>query len=210
MRWGELMSRDGDRDEIEARKRFIEAVIRATDPMLVRWLTRKLGDVETARDVAQSAYLRVWRHAETTPIDNPQALIFKAAANLAANEFRARRRRRAVRVETAAGDDARLREIPGFDPCPEAELVSKQSLASSIAAIERLPEQVRRAFVLSRFEGLSYREIARAMRVSESSVEKYVIHALRALRENLESADRGPRVIDLDSARGGRTKAGVK
>lgn len=210
LRRGELMSRGDESKEVETRKRAVEAVIRAKDRMLVRWLTQKLGDVETARDVAQSAYLRVWRHAETSPIDNPQALIFKAAANLAANEFRARKRRRAVRIEIAHGDDAQLREIPGQDPCPETELASKQSLAASVLAIERLPEQIRRAFVLSRFEGMNYREIARDMRVSESSVEKYIIQALRALRENLDAAAAEPKILALDAERDKRARLRAK
>lgn len=204
------MSRGGDKYEVEARKRRVEAVIRATDRMLVRWLTQKLGDVETARDIAQSAYLRVWRHAETEPIDNPQALIFKAAANLAANEFRARKRRRLVRIEVAPDDEAGLKEIPGLQPCPETELASKQMLAASVLAIERLPSQVRRAFILSRFEGKNYREIARDMRVSESSVEKYMIHALRALRDDARVAAGDGKILELDAVRDQRARLRAK
>lgn len=204
------MLRGDSRQEIEARKRAVEAVIRSHDRMLVRWLTRKLGDAETARDVAQSAYLRVWRHAETSQIDNPQALIFKAAANLAANEFRARKRRRAVRIETTAADEARLSEVPGSRPSPESELESKQLLAASVAVIEALPPQVRRAFILSRFEGKNYRDIARAMGVSESSVEKYIIQALRVLRMNLEESEGEPKILALDAAREKRARLGTK
>ena len=51
-----------------------------------------------------------------------------------------------------------------------------------MAAIENLPEKVRRAFIMNRFQEMSYREIADELGVSVSSVEKYMITALKTLR----------------------------
>jgi RNA polymerase sigma-70 factor (ECF subfamily) len=47
--------------------------------------------------------------------------------------------------------------------------------------LERLPDRVRAAFVLHRFEELSYAEIARRLGVSVSSIEKYISQALKEL-----------------------------
>ena len=161
----------------------IGRAIREHDRVLVRWLTLKFGDVETARDIAQSTYLRVWRYAQTQPIQNLQALIFKTAANLAANEFRARKRRRAISIEANGVDVASLMEAAhSREPTPEATAIAKQEIGLLMDAIGKLPAQVRRAFILSRFEEKPYREIALIMGVSESSVEKYIIMALRSLR----------------------------
>lgn len=188
-------------NETAARQRAVEAAIRAHDRMLVRWLARKFGDMETARDIAQSAYLRVWRHAETQIIQNPQALLFKTAANLAANEFRARKRMRAMCMDASPSDDDYIMEIPAQLPSPESEIDSKRQLAASMAAIDALPAQVRRAFVMSRFEDMNYRQIARALGVSESSVEKYIIQALRALRTSVEDREKSATVVPFARSR---------
>ncbi|MEK7265403.1 MAG: sigma-70 family RNA polymerase sigma factor [Pseudomonadota bacterium] len=175
---------------------------RRHDRMLVRWLAQKFGDIETARDIAQSAYLRVWRYAQTQQIDNLQALIFKTAANLAANEFRARKRLRALKFDSATSHKEFLVEqVASEQPSPEAAAVTKEQIAASMRAIESLPAQARRAFVLSRFEDKTYREIAGLLGVSESSVEKYIIAALKALRAAAEETDRSPNIIPLPNRR---------
>lgn len=192
---------DGLDPQFLAGKGELGEAIKRNDPTIVRWLARKFGDVETARDIAQSAYLRVWRYLQTQKVDNVQALIFKTAANLAANEFRARRRLRSVRVEAGGGSsEIVIEQVASAVPSPEATAVAREEVAASLRAINALPEQTRRAFILSRFEERTYREIAVILGVSESSVEKYIIAALKALRE--ASAEAGPRaVVRLPSRR---------
>lgn len=175
---------------------------RRHDRKLVRWLAQKFGDIETARDIAQSAYLRVWRYAQTQQIDNLQALIFKTAANLAANEFRARKRMQVLKVDSsAASRESLVEQVPSEQPSPEAVAVAREEIAASLRAIEALPAQARRAFVLSRFEEKTYREIASMLGVSESSVEKYIIAALKALRAAAEESGRSPKIIPLPNRR---------
>ncbi len=179
-----------------ARHRLVDRAIRKHDRMLVKWLTKKFGDREAARDIAQSAYLRIWRYAEHNEINNPQALIFKTAANLAANEFRARRRMRFIeRMTPRADDDTEhnsIEDLASDAPSPEQITVARQDLKTSIAAIKNLPDRIRHAFILSRFENKNYREIASDMDVSESSVEKYIIAALKLLRDALEQTNCQP------------------
>jgi RNA polymerase sigma-70 factor (ECF subfamily) len=163
----------------------IEAAIREIDPLLVGWLTKKFGDAAVARDLAQDAYLRVWRFAHESAVDDPRALIFKAAANLAANEFKARRRFRATHVEASSGAlGDQLEAAPSDAPSPERAECARQDWEACRKAIAALPEKARRAFILSRFEELTYKEIAEQLGVSESSVEKYIILALKSLRNS--------------------------
>jgi RNA polymerase sigma-70 factor (ECF subfamily) len=185
----------------------VDRAIRRHDRMLVRWLTRKFGDTETARDIAQSAYLRVWRYAQTQTIENPQALIFRTAANLAANEFRARKRMQAIRLDasTVSKEDP-IEQIASSAPSPEAAEVVRQEIAASMTAINALPASIRRAFILSRFEDKTYREIAAILGVSESSVEKYIIAALKALRKAVNDRDNPSKIIQLQSRRNRRDR----
>lgn len=186
-----------------AQRRVIEAAIRKHDGMLVRWLAQKLGDAETARDIAQSAYLRVWRYAHTEEVGNLQALIFKTAANLAANEFRARKRRSFLGAEPKGGSLDSENQIPDDNPSAERMVLDKEALNGCMAAIEELPANARRAFVMSRFEERNYRDIARELNVSESSVEKYIILALKKLRQSVPRPEAPPVVIPFSAGRGG-------
>ncbi len=180
----------------------VAAAFRKHNQMLIRWLAQKLGDVETARDIAQGAYLRVLAYSRTQKIDNAQALIFKTAANLAANEFRSRKRRRAFAAEPPAGETENAADLVACrDPSPEESAQSREEVAAALDAIRTLPEQVRRAFVLSRFEGKTYREIAALLGVSESSVEKYIIAALKAVRAAVTEPASGAAIIPLSERR---------
>ncbi|VAV95105.1 hypothetical protein MNBD_ALPHA05-687 [hydrothermal vent metagenome] len=193
-----------------ARHKLVDRAIRKHDRMLVQWLTKKFGDREAARDIAQSAYLRIWRYAEHNEIDNPQALIFKTAANLAANEFRARHRMRFIERMTPRADEDddhnKIENLACDTPSPEQITVARQDLKIGIAAIKRLPDRVRHAFVLSRFENKNYREIADDMNVSESSVEKYIIAALKLLRDALEQAPPKPKAVSRHTGQQQRKK----
>jgi RNA polymerase sigma-19 factor, ECF subfamily len=188
-----------------ARHRLVDRAIRKHDRMLVQWLTKKFGDREAARDIAQSAYLRIWRYAEHNQIDNPQALIFKTAANLAANEFRARHRMRFIERMTPRADDDtehnKIEDLASDAPSPEQITVARQDLKTSIAAIKNLPDRIRHAFILSRFENKNYREIACDMKVSESSVEKYIIAALKLLRDALEQTPPKSKIVNRQTGR---------
>jgi RNA polymerase sigma-70 factor (ECF subfamily) len=186
----------------DAEGKAVGRAIERTDRMLVRWLAQKFGDIETARDIAQSAYLRVWRYAQTQQIDNLQALIFKTAANLAANEFRARKRIQSLKIDSSTATRENLIEqVASEQPSPEATAVAREEIAASLQAINSLPQQARRAFILSRFEEKTYREIAVILGVSESSIEKYIIAALKALRTAAEQSGRSPKIVHLPNRR---------
>lgn len=170
--------------------------------MLVRWLAQKFGDIETARDIAQSAYLRVWKYAQTQQIDNLQALIFKTAANLAANEFRARRRMRLLIFDNSPSQsEFQIDQVASQTPTPESSAIAKEEIATFIVALDALPKQARQAFLLSRFEDKTYREIAAILGVSESSVEKYIIAALKALRSAARTSDGPSKIIPMPDRR---------
>ena len=188
---------------------LIEDAIRRDEKLLIRWLTKKLGDADAARDVAQSVFMRVWAFAETAKVDNPRALIFKAAGNLALNEIKRRNRfyRRHVTPSEFAEDDA-LHNVASSAPSPEKHASLREDVTLILNAIHALPERPRQAFMMNRFDGLSYREIAKSMGVSESSIEKYMIEALKKLRLVLNAErSKGEKVVTFPSAPDRRRKS---
>jgi len=175
-------------DDISRKRnvRALEQCIKAHHGTLVGWLTKKLGNVSDAADVAQDVYMRVYRFASVERIDNPQALLFKTAANLAINELKRRGRvlSRHVQVEEEDVADT-VAALPCEDPTPEEALGYKQDADAMVQAIRQLPEKARSAFVKNRFEGKTYSDIAEELCVSESTVEKYMMDALKRLRARL-------------------------
>ena len=67
------------------------------------------------------------------------------------------------------------------DFSPERVLLAREQVAMVRTVLERLPERVRAAFVLHRFDELGYAEIAKRLGVSVSSIEKYISQAMKEL-----------------------------
>ena len=70
---------------------------------------------------------------------------------------------------------------------PEQIVSSREKLARIMRVVDALPEKCRQAFLLHRHSGLSYTQIAAEMGVSVSSVEKYILEALKHCRQKLAS-----------------------
>lgn len=182
--------------DVKRRLAAVESAFRLHSRLLIGWLAKKFSDETIARDIAQDAFLRVWRSAHKTEIEDPRALIFKTATNLAANEFNARRRFRENHVDPASVSSAdHIEMVADDDPSPERIASARQDYEACLEVIEKLPEKVRTAFIKSRFEALTYREIADQLNVSESSVEKYIITALNGLRRAVAAPGECGRVV---------------
>ncbi len=173
---------------------FVDALSRAHRRSLERFLASKLDNPEDAADVAQEAFLRIQRLRSPQQLDNPRAFLFQVAANLAVDELR----RRTLRQRFLKSE---LRRSPGEAPAPpdsgglapEEILDARERLRQVYAAIDSLPDKCRQAFLLHRNAGLSYADIARELGVSVSSVEKYILRALKHCRAALARYyDRGP------------------
>ena len=70
-------------------------------------------------------------------------------------------------------------------PSPEQSTIDRDTLDHLAKAIAALPGKTREAFILRRVEGLSQREIARRMGLSENTVEKHISRGLRLLVDQL-------------------------
>ena len=133
---------------------------------------RQLGCRAAAADLAQSLFLRFWQRA---PGPVGLGYLLNSARNLAHDQRRAAVRR----AET--GLDA-LADHPADTPAMDDALAARQELDVVRAALRALPERARHAFLLNRVHGRTYGEIARALGVSVSTVEKDLMRALAACR----------------------------
>jgi RNA polymerase sigma-70 factor (ECF subfamily) len=138
-----------------------DALYRNHGNWLIAFLRRRFGH-QDAEDLAQETYLRI--ASSTAPIRNPRAFLARVALNAARDQIR-RRGVRPVLVREDAGP-------PAVAQASQAEAILLKQ------AILALPPRLRQVFLLSRFGGLTYEEIARRCGVSVKTVEKRMTKAL--------------------------------
>jgi RNA polymerase sigma factor (sigma-70 family) len=146
-------------------------VYRATFPALVRFLHRKVWDVERARDLAQEAFVRALREEP----DNPRAWLFHVAGNLARDEARTVLRRRRHLTLMAGGEGE-----PSAPDDPHEDLIEAENREGLRRALESLGERDREALLLWD-AGLDYREIAERTGLSAGAVGTTLARARKRL-----------------------------
>lgn len=155
---------------------------------LTRFFRRRTRDASEAEDLTQEVFLRLLRRDGGLAPDNADAFVFTIAANL----LRDRSRRGVVRGLQISPEDElqRVRHdtdsalVEGIDP--QRVLTGKEDLKRALAALNELPTRTQDAFVLRRIEGLSNKEVAKALGVSVSAVEKHLARAVVHLAERLQ------------------------
>lgn len=147
-------------------------------------LRRRIGSHELAEDALQETWLRLaGMKSEPEAIQDRQAFILRVAGNIAIDLVR-KERRLAARYVT---DEALLAAIADSAPSPEVFAIDRDQLKSLVVALARLPSKPRAALLLNRCDGLSHREIAERLKVSESMVAKYLAQALRHCRDHFRA-----------------------
>jgi len=146
------------------------------EPALRAWLRRRaVAGLETD-DVIQETYAILAGLGDVGHIASPRAYAFQTAQSLILRHLR---RAQIVRME--ALDDADLQSVVLDAPSPERQVSDRQDLRRLADLTATLPAKCREAFLLRKVEGLSQREVAQRMGISEGTVEKHIARALRVL-----------------------------
>ncbi len=164
---------------------FLETLFTQHSAQLQRFLARRLNDPQEAAEIAQETYLRMQRLDAPESLDNARAFLFQVAANMATDHLRRQQlQHKYLRSQLLITEAANAIDRPSGDD-PEQQLVAEERLAQITAVLDSMPHKPRQAFLLHRRSGLSYSQIAQEMGVSVSSVEKYVLQALKHCRQRL-------------------------
>jgi RNA polymerase sigma-70 factor, ECF subfamily len=157
---------------------------------LLRLCERLLGDPEEARDAAQEVFLKAFRKAgEVRPLGQVYTWLYRIAVNHCLNKLRRRKLVRFLRFET----DPEEPDAPAFDPPdasadPASALEARRRWQSTRKAIAKLPDNQRTVLILVRFEGLSYRQAAEVLGITEGAVESRLVRAMRRIAGEERSA----------------------
>jgi RNA polymerase sigma-70 factor (ECF subfamily) len=157
---------------------------------LVAVMHHLIGNADEAEDLAQEAFLRVYRtRKKYTPKAKFSTWLFTIANNLALNALRDRQRRPVLPLELRdSGPLPRPTEgtTPGRDD-PPAYNLQQQELADIVRqALDELNERQRVAIVLNKFEDMNYADIADVMGLTSKAVKSLLSRARAKLREVLQ------------------------
>ncbi|MHA6723921.1 RNA polymerase sigma factor [Sphingomonas sp. RS2018] len=151
------------------------------------WLRRRVAHAGDVEDIVQDCYCRLARLDDVSHITQPRAYFFAVARNLLQQQVKAAR---VVRIEAITDLDT---DWQSDEPSPEDIVVARSELGRVQAALSTLTERARAIFVMRRIEGLSQKDIARAMGVSEAVVENDASRSLRTVMRLLTDPDEAVR-----------------
>lgn len=144
---------------------------------LLRYLTRLSDDPALAADIAQETFVRLYQRGSMP--DDPRAWLATVANNLFRNQ-----RQGVKRHERILSDGRAALALADPPMPPDAAMESAERRAWVRATLETLPTRERQLLLL-RYEGLSYRELAQALAITETSVGTLLVRAKNAFRQAL-------------------------
>jgi len=135
-------------------------------------LRKRLGDAADAADLAQDAFVRLLKTPRSFD-DNlcAKSYLSKVAKGLCIDLWR-RREIEKIWLETLS-----LKEVE-HAPSLEERHIILETLYQLDEMVHRLPEKVRRAFLMSQLDGMTYRQIAEVLGVTERSIKNYMAQAM--------------------------------
>jgi RNA polymerase sigma factor (sigma-70 family) len=124
-------------------------------------------------DILQESFLRVFEASRDREIEHTKSYLYRTARNLALN-FIARKGNKLV----DSIEEKPLLEVSSTDTNPVSPFESREKFRLFCEAVDELPPQCQRAFLLKRVYGYSLRDIARVLDISQSTAEKHVAKGL--------------------------------
>lgn len=151
----------------------------------IRVAERVVGNADEADDIGQEAFLRVWNHARgfDSRVARFTTWLYRIVVNLSLD-----RRRRPTHQPIADAE-----EIQSAEPAPLEVLIENEERRALERSMARLPERQRAAIILFHMEGLSGKDAAQAMSLSEKAFESLLIRGRSALKQDLARVQRSGR-----------------
>ena len=157
-----------------------ETIFKSYYVMLCNFAYSFLEDKDESEEIVQSTFLTIWEKHDNIDINTSlKSYLYRAVHNSCLNRIKH------VKVKTSHRESV-LGKDQDYNDDASGVLISKELEHQIEVAINSLPPKCAMVFRLSRFENLSYAEIAEQMDISVKTVENQMIKALKTLREELK------------------------
>ncbi len=163
---------------VEGDEKAFEEIVHCIYNKLFPFVVSLVKSEEEANDLLQEVFLKIWVHRSSfSSITNPMGWIYTVIANTASNHIRTRLRRE-TRVKKYQFRTSSVEMM-------EEQLDAKFTQTLIDDAVNALPPKKKQVFLLSKKEGLSRKEIAERLNISENTVRNQLSDAVQFLRERL-------------------------
>lgn len=154
-----------------------ERVFREMSPGLFRFALAYTMNADTAEDIVQDTFMRLWTMVPSLPDDtNISSYLYSSVKNSCLNYYKH------LQVE----DSNRTKLTEALIYVGTLEYEDDSALFDKVQeCLQKLPEQQRRVLELKIFQNMSYKEIARELNVSEVTIHTHVKRAYKFIRESL-------------------------
>jgi RNA polymerase sigma-70 factor (ECF subfamily) len=147
---------------------------------LFPFILKVVKEEEPARELVQDTFLKLWLHRESvSAMDNPSSWLFRVASNLAISYLRTKAAQQRRDIASIQGD------TEGEQLHIESGIDAKKLQVIIDEAIDQLPDRRKEIYKLSRLAGLSHKQIAEKLQLSQSTVKNQVVDALKFIEEQI-------------------------
>lgn len=138
-----------------------------------------IKDIDASEEVVQEVLFKLWTNKESITITSSvQSYLFRAVRNASLNVLKHVN----IREDYKVHNEYEMQDIQSA----EDEMIVSELEEKIREAINQLPIERKKVFLLSRYEGLKYKEIAEKLNISVSTVENQMVKALKFLRNELK------------------------
>lgn len=150
------------------------------EPALRSWLNRRRAPGVEVDDIVQETYSRLITMESVADIRNVRSYLYQVAHSVLVLHIR---RSKIIPIEALGELDAV--EVATAEASPEDFLIGRDELSGLFTVISGLPQRIRDVFILRRVDGLSQREVAQKLGLSESTVEKHMSRGILLVLSHL-------------------------
>ena len=151
---------------------------------LTSYLVQRNHCPDVAADILQDAYIRLVSAKPGSEIKNPRAFLYKIVSNLAIDYHRSNNRR-----QIRHADESELVDLADQSPALEHQVYTQEQLVFLKQAISELPPKCRQVFIMHKFRYYSYSKIMQELNISESTVLKHMVKAMKHCRRRMAELD---------------------
>ncbi|MGN0029015.1 MAG: RNA polymerase sigma-70 factor [Marinilabiliaceae bacterium] len=136
---------------------------------------------ELATDVVQNMFVSLYEHPVAEVSSSVRTLLFSSVKNACLNVIKHQKVVRKYEEEAASS----FSDEAADSDSAESLIEQSEADAKVASALAKLPEQCRKIFIMSRFDGATNQQIADMLDISKRTVETQISNALRTLRKLL-------------------------
>lgn len=170
--WINIRLKEGDH------KAFYE-IYNRFNKTLYHFTKKFIQDTDLIDDIIHDAFLNLWNARHRIKGDHPiEAYLFRITRNLVFKQLKSQMKSADAMIELKYFEESRI-----VEPSAEQSVIEEEYIDIYELAIDRLPPQRKRIFIMSREQGLSHKEIAQYLEISPNTVKEHMSLAIKTIRD---------------------------